>query len=337
MATDTRSPTSEFEGLADTASCSSSTAGWCCCAPTTSARVVYHRQGRIGTYAIFWNHEAMQAGSVVRARRRGLDLPELPRVGDRPPARHAGRDGPALVARASGGMVEPGRLQRRVDLRPDRHARSARRRSRVGKEAEGRERGRDRLLRRRRDERGRVPRGRELRGGHEGAARSSSATTTSGRSRRRFGADARGDARGQGGRLRHARACVSTAATSSPCTRRRARRSSARVRATARRFIEAVTTARRRTRPRTTRAPTSTSSASRRSGRTSASGATSATCCELGVLTDERVEESKQAEALAAMRQGSPTPRRSPTADPELVFEHAYVDPPAEPRDGWLG
>jgi len=26
--------------------------------------IVYHRQGRIGTYAIFWNHEAMQAGSV---------------------------------------------------------------------------------------------------------------------------------------------------------------------------------------------------------------------------------------------------------------------------------
>src|SRR5438132_11750408 len=26
--------------------------------------VVYHRQGRIGTYAIFYNHEAMQAGSV---------------------------------------------------------------------------------------------------------------------------------------------------------------------------------------------------------------------------------------------------------------------------------
>src|SRR3954453_24223653 len=27
--------------------------------------VVYHRQGRIGTYAIFWGHEAMQAGSVA--------------------------------------------------------------------------------------------------------------------------------------------------------------------------------------------------------------------------------------------------------------------------------
>src|SRR3954451_18955120 len=26
--------------------------------------VVYHRQGRIGTYAIFWNHDAMQAGAV---------------------------------------------------------------------------------------------------------------------------------------------------------------------------------------------------------------------------------------------------------------------------------
>jgi pyruvate dehydrogenase E1 component alpha subunit len=26
--------------------------------------LVYHRQGRVGTYAIFWNHEAMQAGSA---------------------------------------------------------------------------------------------------------------------------------------------------------------------------------------------------------------------------------------------------------------------------------
>jgi len=26
--------------------------------------LVYHRQGRIGTYAMFWNHEALQAGSV---------------------------------------------------------------------------------------------------------------------------------------------------------------------------------------------------------------------------------------------------------------------------------
>ena len=31
--------------------------------------VVYHRQGRIGTYAIFWNHEAMQAGSAYALTR----------------------------------------------------------------------------------------------------------------------------------------------------------------------------------------------------------------------------------------------------------------------------
>jgi pyruvate dehydrogenase E1 component alpha subunit len=31
--------------------------------------LVYHRQGRIGTYAIFWNHEAMQVGAVYALER----------------------------------------------------------------------------------------------------------------------------------------------------------------------------------------------------------------------------------------------------------------------------
>src|SRR5215468_5415963 len=31
--------------------------------------LVFHRQGRIGTYAIFWNHEAMQAGAVYALER----------------------------------------------------------------------------------------------------------------------------------------------------------------------------------------------------------------------------------------------------------------------------
>ena len=113
----------------------------------------------------------MQAGAVLRARGRGLDLPELPRVGDRPAARHAAGDRALVVARPSGRLVEPGRLQRRVDLRADRDARPARGGSRLGEEAEGRERLRDRLLRRRRDLRGRFPRGRELRGRHARAAR----------------------------------------------------------------------------------------------------------------------------------------------------------------------
>jgi pyruvate dehydrogenase E1 component alpha subunit len=37
--------------------------------------VVYHRQGRIGTYAIFWNHEAMQAGSAYALEERDWIFP----------------------------------------------------------------------------------------------------------------------------------------------------------------------------------------------------------------------------------------------------------------------
>ena len=37
--------------------------------------VVYHRQGRIGTYAIYWNHEAMQAGSVFALEERDWVFP----------------------------------------------------------------------------------------------------------------------------------------------------------------------------------------------------------------------------------------------------------------------
>ncbi len=37
--------------------------------------VVYHRQGRIGTYAIFWNHEAMQAGAVFALEDRDWIFP----------------------------------------------------------------------------------------------------------------------------------------------------------------------------------------------------------------------------------------------------------------------
>jgi len=37
--------------------------------------VIYHRQGRIGTYAIYWNHEAMQAGSVFALEQRDWIFP----------------------------------------------------------------------------------------------------------------------------------------------------------------------------------------------------------------------------------------------------------------------
>lgn len=37
--------------------------------------VVYHRQGRIGTYAMFWGHEAIQAGAVHALRERDWIFP----------------------------------------------------------------------------------------------------------------------------------------------------------------------------------------------------------------------------------------------------------------------
>jgi pyruvate dehydrogenase E1 component alpha subunit len=37
--------------------------------------VVYHRQGRIGTYAIFWNHEAMQVGALYALEREDWVFP----------------------------------------------------------------------------------------------------------------------------------------------------------------------------------------------------------------------------------------------------------------------
>src|SRR2546429_7328337 len=38
---------------------------------------VYHSQGRIGTYAIFWNHEAMQAGAVHAPPGAQRDFPSF--------------------------------------------------------------------------------------------------------------------------------------------------------------------------------------------------------------------------------------------------------------------
>src|SRR4051794_41854784 len=46
--------------------------------------VVYHRQGRIGTYAIFWNHEAMQAGVGPPPRGGGRDFPSDPQAANGP-------------------------------------------------------------------------------------------------------------------------------------------------------------------------------------------------------------------------------------------------------------
>ena len=198
---------------------------------------------------------------------------------------------------------------------------------RVGLAAEGRGHRRADPLRRRRDLGRRVPRGRDVRGRDEGAGDpllqqqpvgDLDPARPSRRRHRRWPTRRSATA---------SPACASTAATCSPCTRRPATRFCARVPATARRSSRPSRTGPRRTRRRTTRRSTSIPSAWRSSARTSASAASSATCERLGVLADEQAEAVK-AEALELMRAGIAEAEAEPPADPSLVFEHAYADPP---------
>jgi pyruvate dehydrogenase E1 component alpha subunit len=53
----------------------------------------------------------------------------------------------------------------------------------------------------------------------------------------------------------------------------------------------------------------------------------------IGVLTDAFVEQARE-QARAAMRDGIAAAEALPEPDPELVFRNAYVDPPPNLRDG---
>src|SRR6188472_895388 len=55
-----------------------------------------------------------------------------------------------------------------------------------------------------------------------------------------------------------------------------------------------------------------------------------------GVLDDAFVERVKN-EAAEAMRDGIAAAESEPPADPELIFEYAYAEPPAALWEGWLG
>jgi pyruvate dehydrogenase E1 component alpha subunit len=55
-----------------------------------------------------------------------------------------------------------------------------------------------------------------------------------------------------------------------------------------------------------------------------------------GLLTDELVDRIKE-EALGLMREGIAAAEAEPPGDPELLFEHAFVEPPPNLREGWLG
>jgi pyruvate dehydrogenase E1 component alpha subunit len=54
----------------------------------------------------------------------------------------------------------------------------------------------------------------------------------------------------------------------------------------------------------------------------------------LGMLDDATAEQFK-AEAMELMREGISAAEAQPPADPELIFEHAYADPPPTLREGW--
>src|SRR5262249_28025297 len=56
----------------------------------------------------------------------------------------------------------------------------------------------------------------------------------------------------------------------------------------------------------------------------------------MGVLDDAAAEQVR-ADALEAMRAGIAAAEAEPPADPELLFEYAYADPPPTLREGWLG
>src|SRR5581483_8030047 len=56
----------------------------------------------------------------------------------------------------------------------------------------------------------------------------------------------------------------------------------------------------------------------------------------LGVLDDAAVERVKT-EAMDALREGIAAAEAEPPADPSLIFEHAYADPPPNLREGWDG
>ena len=322
-------PDAEVDGL-DERTCSSSTAAWCCCGPTTSASVVYHRQGRIGTYAIFWDHEAMQAGAAHALERRRLDLPELPRVGDRPPARHAGRDGPLVVARPSrraGGT--------RATTTSPRSASRSRRTSRTRPGSPG---GRS-CAASRRVALAFFGDGATSEGAfHEGAnfAAVMQAPLDPLLQQQRLGdldaalgADARPRRSPTRRRATGCPAYAWTGPTCSPSTRRRARRSSARARGDGPDVHRGGDVPRRAARHRRRPERVHRRRAGRGGARSrSASAASRATSAGSASSTDELAAQIR-AEACRAMRAGIAAAEAEPPPDPSLLFEHALRRPAA--------
>ena len=167
--------------------------------------VIYHRQGRVGTYAIFWNHEAMQVGSVFALEERDWIFPSY-----RESAIGLLRGMPASTVLSwwrghPAGWWNPEDYGVAFDLRADRHSCSPCRRLRLGRAVEGRGSRGHRVFRRRRDLGGCVSRRRHVRGGHEGSGDSLLQQQPVGDLDSCHRADRGAHARRQGDRVRDAR------------------------------------------------------------------------------------------------------------------------------------
>ena len=137
---------------------------------------------------------------------------------------------------------------------------------------------------------------------------------------------ARRDARRQGGRLRDARACASTAATCSPSTRRRARRSRGRAPARGRRSSRRSRTAPRRTRRPTTRRAYIDLERVEEEKQRECVGRYEALPAPAGLLSDE-LAEAIRAEAAGADARRDRRRRGRAAGRPGAVFEHALRRP----------
>ena len=292
--------------------------------------VVYHRQGRIGTYAIFWGHEAIQAGAVHALEDEDWIFPSY-----RESAIGLLRGMPAATVLSwwrghPAGWWNPADYNLASICVPIAHARAARGRARVGQAAAAaRAACALDLLRRRRHLRGRVPRGRQLRRRDARAARPPLQQQPVGDLDAALGADEGRGARRQGGRLRDSRRRASTAATCSRSTRP-TREAVARARAG-----DGPTLHRgghlplpRRTRPRTTRRRTSTSSGSRRSARTSASAASRGYLRRHGMLARRARRSRSRPRRPTSCAPGSRPPRPSRRPTPASSSSTRSSNPP---------
>ena len=283
--------------------------------------VVYHSQGRIGTYAIYWGHEAIQAGAFHALEDDDWIFPSyresaIGLLRGMPPAtvlswwrgHPAGWWNPADYNLASICVPIATQVPHAVGLAWGMKLRKRLRGERPPLRAD--------VLRRRCHLGGRVPRGRQLRGRHASAGGPALQQQPVGD----LDAVVRADDEPKRSSTRlpatGSRGPASTAVTYSPSTRRHGRQSRVRAQVRAPRSSRPSPIAARPMRLQMTRGRTSISNESRRSVRTNASAGTRVTSGEPACSATSSSRRSRRRLPMRCAR-GSPPPRpsRLPTSD----------------------